>query len=404
LPVAIRRAAIRNFKSIAACSVQLGGLTFLVGPNGAGKSNFLDALRFVSDSVNTTVEQALRDRGGIGQVRRHSRGHPNHFGIRLDLELPDGSLAWFAFEVGARRDGGFLVKHEQCRVERLGQGTVEYRVRAGELLSSTFPVTAALDEERLALVALASEPALKPVYESLRWMGFYNLNPVAMAALQDPDPGHMLLRDGRNLASVVRELKRRDGGAGLEVVCEHLRSVVPGIVSVAYREVGPKETIEFRQEVAGDLHPLRFLAGSMSDGTLRALGVLVAALQTPHATRRRLSVVGIEEPEIALHPGAAEVVTEALLFASARVQIITTTHSPDLLEHKRIDASHLLAVSNEGGSSLIGPVDEVTRSSLRDRLFSAGELLRQGQIEPEVNQATEQADQLDLFAPGMAVR
>jgi ABC-type Mn2+/Zn2+ transport system ATPase subunit len=39
-PVFLKRVVLRNYKSIAVCSVKLGPLTFLVGPNGAGKSNF----------------------------------------------------------------------------------------------------------------------------------------------------------------------------------------------------------------------------------------------------------------------------------------------------------------------------------------------------------------------------
>ena len=46
-PRLVTRIALRNYKSIAACDVQLAPLSFLVGPNGCGKSNFLDALRFV---------------------------------------------------------------------------------------------------------------------------------------------------------------------------------------------------------------------------------------------------------------------------------------------------------------------------------------------------------------------
>ena len=38
----ITRVALKNYKSIAACDVELRPLMFLVGPNGAGKSNFLD--------------------------------------------------------------------------------------------------------------------------------------------------------------------------------------------------------------------------------------------------------------------------------------------------------------------------------------------------------------------------
>ena len=87
----ITRVALRNYKSIAACDVELQPLTFLVGPNGAGKSNFLDSLRFVADALTFSLDHAIRDRGGINDIRRRSGGHPNHFSIRLDFTLPEGS-------------------------------------------------------------------------------------------------------------------------------------------------------------------------------------------------------------------------------------------------------------------------------------------------------------------------
>ncbi|MCU0913441.1 MAG: AAA family ATPase [Planctomycetes bacterium] len=63
-PVFLSRVLLKNYKSIANCSVKLGPLNFLVGPNGAGKSNFLDALRFMAESLNTSLDHALRERGG----------------------------------------------------------------------------------------------------------------------------------------------------------------------------------------------------------------------------------------------------------------------------------------------------------------------------------------------------
>ena len=50
----LKRVCIRNYKSIGACSVELGALTILVGRNGSGKSNFLDALRLVADGLQTS--------------------------------------------------------------------------------------------------------------------------------------------------------------------------------------------------------------------------------------------------------------------------------------------------------------------------------------------------------------
>ena len=72
----ITRVALRNYKSIAACDVELAPLAILVGANGAGKSNFLDALRFTAQALRFSLDHALRERGGINEVRRRSRGHP----------------------------------------------------------------------------------------------------------------------------------------------------------------------------------------------------------------------------------------------------------------------------------------------------------------------------------------
>jgi predicted ATPase len=394
----VRQVSIKNYKSIASCRVELGPLTFLVGPNGAGKSNFLDALRFVADALNTTLEQALRDRGGIGAVRRRSRGHPTHFGIRLDLTLDDGRTAIYSFKIGAEANGGFVVQREECRIHsNVGRREVFFVASEGKIAAASGDIPTAIERDRLALVAISGLPDFRMVYDRLRLMGFYNLNPERIRDLQDPDPGLILARDGRNLAAVVREFGRLDGGHVLEQVSEHLQAVVPGIVSVVHRSIGPKETLEFRQQVAGDKNPWGFPAANMSDGTLRALGVLVSAFQG--RAHRRVSLVGIEEPEVALHPGAAEVITSALLQASHDVQVLATTHSPDLLEHKQIDDSNVLAVSTERGETFVGPVNGAIRSALRDRLYTTGELLRMGQIEPDREHVSRAARQIELF-PG----
>jgi len=388
---------IRNYKSIAKCGVRLGSLNLLVGPNGAGKSNFLDSLRFVADALNTTLEFALRDRGGINSVRRKSRGHPTHFGIRLDLQLLDGRAGLYAFKVGAERDGAFVVQREECRIFPLLPAKEEFFVvEDGKVIASSVEIGSLLERDRLALVTLSGLPEFRAVYDSLRRMGFYNLNPQRIRSLQDPDPGQLLARDGRNLAALVRELGRHDGGRILEQVAEHLKAVVPGVLGVEHKTIGPKETIEFRQVVAGDENA-GFLAENMSDGTLRALGILVAAFQAG-MNAKRVSLVGIEEPEIALHPGATEVIAIALILAAQVVQVIVTTHSPDLLDHKEIRDEHILAVSAEKGETVIAPLDTVARDVLRDRLYRPGELLTQGQMRPDVGAAEEAARQMSLFS------
>ena len=89
----LTRVVIQNFKSIAACDVTLGDLTCLVGPNGSGKSNFLDALEFVSDALNTNLAHAIRVRGGLASILRGGlQGDPSrialphNFGIRVEFD------------------------------------------------------------------------------------------------------------------------------------------------------------------------------------------------------------------------------------------------------------------------------------------------------------------------------
>ena len=161
------------------------------------------------------------------------------------------------------------------------------------------------------------------------------------------------------------------------------------------KTVGPKLTLEFRQEVRGDPHPWRFLAHNVSDGTLRVLGVLVALYQGIDTKSVNAKLVGIEEPEGSLHPAAAGVLTDVLCEASERIQVVITSHSADLLDRDTIPSDSILAVISENGETKIARLDAAGRTALRDGLFTAGEMLRMNQFLPDPEQAT--PVQLDLF-------
>lgn len=376
----ITRVTLRNYKSIASCQVDLRALMFLVGPNGSGKSNFLDALRFVADSLRSSLDHALRDRGTIKEVRRRSGGHPNHFAIRIDLTLPSGSLAHYSFRVGAKPSGGYEVQNEECRISfgKAGLREAWFHVRGGEVIESSAEVTPPAVPDRLFLVAAAGLPEFRPLYDALSRMTFYNLNPREMAAIQKADAGELLLREGGNSASVFARLS----GPVRAQIEGYLSRIVSGVCGVEPRALGTQETLEFRQEVKGQEHPWRFLAASMSDGTLRAFGVLLALFQGSTRNGDAPLVVGVEEPEAALHPGAAGVLLGALREASAISQVLVTSHSPDLLDDPGIPDESILAVENRNGVTFIGPVDDPGRTVLKDRLFTVGELLRQNQLTP----------------------
>jgi predicted ATPase len=137
--------------------------------------------------------------------------------------------------------------------------------------------------------------------------------------------------------------------------------------------------LKFAQDVPGSKSPWHFQALSVSDGTLRALGVLVALFAGTGST---LSPVGIEEPESALHPAAAGVLLDALRDASERRQVIVTSHSPDLLDRHDFELSELRAVRSVEGETVIGELDEAGALALQEDLYTPGELLRTDQLIP----------------------
>jgi len=393
----ITRVVLKNYRSIAACDVELNELTFLVGPNGSGKSNFIDALRLTTEALQGPLEIALQNRDGIQEVRRRSArgGHPTHLGVRLHFRLPGGRDGIYRYEIGARAGGGFVVQVEECSL-----GDARYVVRAGVVESMTESVSPPAVDDRLYLAVAAALPPFKDVYDSLKRMGYYSIDPARIREPQKPDAGEILSRDGRNLASVLKRLaKAQNGLTGVKQRIEaYLSQVMPGLERVEIKSTGPHETLEFMQRVVSQASPLRFYPGNMSDGTLRALGNLVALFQSGRSSH--VPLVAIEEPEVALHPAAAGVLLDALHEASDRIQVLVTSHSPELLDNENLEDRQILAVAATDGRTEIGPIDRAGREALSERLYTAGELLKLNQLRPEPG-AFERAEQAqrNLFDP-----
>lgn len=157
---------------------------------------------------------------------------------------------------------------------------------------------------------------------------------------------------------------------------------------------GTQETLQFKQDV-GDPRgqPLTFLPASVSDGTLRVLGVLLAIYQ-----RSRPPVLGIEEPESTVHPAAAEVLFDVIRHGTRWSQILVTTHSPELIEHKGVKIDELRAVEMDRGETVVTELDEASKRAIRDRLCTPGDLLRNGGIKVAKREYESLPDEPNLFS------
>ena len=367
----ITRVVLENYKIIAFCDVKLGPLSILVGPNGAGKSNFLDALRFLSDAMEGPVENAFEKRSGFSRVlRRQSAGH-EQVGIRIEFVTDEDTRGFYSIRL-AYVDRKCVVQRERCYIgDRPGFN--EFDVVRGVARAGSHPVPG-VGPSHLLLPFMAGYPYFSPVLSLLNHSRFYNFSPRELrqpTIANSADSG--LRSDGSNLASVLDHI-RAQHPTMFGRIAEYVRAVTPSISEIDVTDISGYRMIVF-VETNGSFSP-----NEVSDGTLRALAVLAALFQEASVD---VSLVGLEEPEAALHPAASGVLFDALREASASVQVIATTHSADLLDKKDIDTESILAVEMEDGISRIGHVNNTGRQALKERLYTAGELMRMNYLTPE---------------------
>jgi predicted ATPase len=391
LPVPfIGRVRAVNYKSIAGCDVRLGPLTVLVGPNGAGKSNFLDALRFVADALAFSPEQAIAERGGLGEILRRDPQPAESFLIDLEVTVPWGpspeqwARGHYGFEIASADRPGqrpFLVARESCQLTWRDKSD-GFTVERGHVRDSGSPVGETdIDPERLYLSLASVRPNLAPLYAALRGMYFYDPNPNKLRELQPQASGAGLGRSGEHLGDVLGVLDP----AAKDRLDAYMRVVVPELSSIERKFEGTFVTVELRTDPGAGRRGAAFGPYAMSDGTIRAAGLLAALFQ-PMVREGRIRLVGIEEPELAVHPAAAGALFDALTEASAQVQVIVTTQSPDLLDRDDVDTQAVRVANIRGGESVIGEIDGPSRRIVGDKLATIGQLLRGNQLSPRAGE------------------
>jgi predicted ATPase len=378
-PARITRVVLKNYKSIVSCDVELRPLTILVGPNGSGKSNFLDALRFVSEALTVGLEQAIRNRGNIERILSTARlPGEETLAIEIHFDHPVGGSGSYGFEIEATPDGASRVLREWAVPDLFLIDYYYERMRTRQVLLDD----PSRMQDRLYLAGHALKTEERLAYDVLTSLAFYNPVPDLMRNLKPRDAAARLGADGANVASMVRRMQAADPEL-IWRISQYLRRVLPGLASITAENLAGRDLLRFSVESGDEAKPFTFDADQMSDGTLRALAILVALFQHRLGGHSWTSLVGIEEPENNLHPAAGGALLNALIDASYDSQVLVTTHSTSLLDGDDVDVSSLLAVMSEDGRTRIGPIDKVSQSVLQDHLFTAGEMLQMDQLRPE---------------------
>ena len=407
------RLAINHFKSIEHADITLGRVNVLVGTNGSGKSNIVDALRFIRDALMFGLDRAVSDRHGIESIRQWSPTRPYQLG--LEVSIREASLRGsYAFNIGSKKrqfevarerawmeeferfeqfqdeDGtvDFLARLNEITVERDSKGFVTVKNRTAttdddpddpdpdvenqlrNFLVRADVVPSELKIDQVDDLSLGSRVAwqVSPLRRRLTNFQAYSIYPNTLRVPQEPSNETFLTPEGRNLATVLKRMRRTKRGLeAIAQITDSMRGLLPGLDRISILSVGGFLVPQFHMvEPSGRKHI--FNVSQMSDGTLRVLGLLTALYQEP-----RPAVIALEEPEQTVNPGILAMVAESIKEVSHSAQVLLTTHSPELLD--QFEPSDVIAVEMAGGKTQVGRVNEVQIGAVRDRLFSLGELL-----------------------------
>ena len=355
---------LRNFKNFADETLRMGPFTVIVGANASGKSNIRDALRFLHGvGRGYTLAEILGGKYGAGgQVEWDEiRGAPAEIirhgqdSLRVDVDIGEG--AGFTYSIGIQSivtlTDAFRVVQEEVRAF---VGADRARFTPPIYTSSPAapdPIASQGDEHHL-LLRMANErsqrkyghrvatrpdqPALtqikhhKPILRTHKQVAAHLATTLADMRFLDPSPRPMrepafpgqvfLGNSGENLPTVLHAIC--NDPQLRETLLEWTRELTPMDVA----------DFQFQTEASGKVQ-LAIVeedgrttsTRSVSDGTLRFLGILAALLgQGP-----RLCV--FEEIDSGIHPSRLHLLMELIESEVQKgdMQVVTTTHSPDLL-------------------------------------------------------------------------
>ncbi len=381
---AIKRISVSNFRSFDELDIELGSLNVLIGANASGKSNFIQLLRFLRDTVNHGLRDAISYQAGLEFLKNAKIGNSRNFHLKVISEKPFGwslirgrrerlatvqvqvtqLIYEFTIEFKKTR-GAFRIPSEKLNLrfesqqeEESSGGEISISVDDGKLTYRITPPE--LEEDYRILLRTREIPARNLLIESQAF--FPTLARLRMPfgdlSIYDFDPKQtkkavpfagttQLAEDGSNLAIVLRDIiqtreKRRK-------FSNLIQDLLPFVDQVSVQRFADRSLMFNLREIYAPKFSLP--APFVSDGTIN----LVALILPLYFEDKPLVV--IEEPERNIHPFLISKVVAMLKDASKHKQIIVSTHNPEMIKHVGIDNLILVSRNKEGFSTMSRPQD-----------------------------------------------
>lgn len=377
--------AITNWRNFAHIEFDMSSRLFVVGPNSSGKTNLLAALRFLGDIARRGLVAASEDLGGPERYF-HTGAGSACFAVTTDVGthqityvlslrkvtvIDDFSLGRIRLHSSSKGIPEDLLEADQPRIL---QPQVEAQPRsffwealAGlpvadppngceEEADTEFPVSdhVFVEDEKLLTDGeeVTADPGTKRVAGSassirkmLAGIRYIHPNPKKMLERADRyDPDH-----GTGFFQHAGRFSDKQLDAVIEQIRPVMASAVPEVPNLSYLRMGLGTEVVFYSDT-----PERGASGvysheQFSEGTLRLLGMLFDLATLPRAT----SIVLIEEPETFLQASLVRTLPSFLAEVAMNhdVQMVISTHSPDLIDSELVLPSQVLVLRSDKGET-----------------------------------------------------
>ncbi len=351
-PARIEYLKVENYRALKEVELKdVTPLTVLLGPNGSGKSTLFDVFSFLSECFQYGLRHAWDRRGRARELRTRGASGPIVFELKY-RERPGQPIITYhlALDEGTK---GPVVVEEWLHWRRGQRGRpfrfLEYHEGQGRAVSGEMPdeddqrVEIPLRSPDLIAVNTLGQFAEHPRVAALRefitdwYISYLSIDEARGQPEAGPQP--RLSRSGDNLANVVQYLKEQHPER-LERIFTVLRERVPRLEAV---QADPMPDGRLLLQIKDAPFEQPVFARFASDGTLKMLAYLTV-LYDPDPPQ----FIGIEEPENFLHPRLLPGLAEECRTASARTQLLVTTHSPFFLNGVRPEEVRVLYRDERG--------------------------------------------------------
>lgn len=342
MPMKLTHVELRNWRNFAHIEFDLNTRLFVVGPNASGKSNLLGAMRFISDVAKQGLMATSPYYGDPNSYIRNNEvscyfnigfnESDSHFEYNLEVS----SLTGLRPELSGQVDweGRAVRTHESFQANGQDVNIDSIPSRLADLTEMEF--------------ASNGHP-LTGVHNALSGIRYIHPNPKKMLERGRYD------EHATGFTQRVASLPDAVLEPAIARIRPILASIVPEVPNLTYERRGTGKDLDFYSDsYTGESNTSTvFSQYQFSEGTLRILGILFELAVLPEGA----SLVLIEEPELFMQPSVVRSLPDffAAVAADKDVQMIITTHSPELIDNELIRPDQVL---------MLEPTDTGTKGTL----------------------------------------